>query len=161
MSGPAHQGEADVGEGPVDGNVSARNSNSNSNSTTNPSPAERLRRRLTLAPMVPMVPRDTEEPHRASTPLELLFDLCFVVAVSQAARELNSSLAQNDFGAIQGYLLVFFAIWLAWVKFTWFASGYDVDDVPYRILIFVQIVGVFILAAGGLGRSPLPTPSRW
>src|ERR1700677_2239556 len=65
----------------------------------------------------PMVPRDTEEPHRASTPLELLFDLCFVVAVSQAARELNGSLAQNHFAAaIQGYLLVFFAIWWAWMN---------------------------------------------
>jgi low temperature requirement protein LtrA len=36
-----------------------------------------------------MVARNTEELHRASTPLELLFDLCFVVAVSQAARELR------------------------------------------------------------------------
>ena len=32
-----------------------------------------------------MVGRDRDEPHRASTPLELLFDLCFVVAVAQAA----------------------------------------------------------------------------
>jgi low temperature requirement protein LtrA len=46
-----------------------------------------------------MVARNTEEPHRASTPLELLFDLCFVVAVSRAARELNDSLSRNHFGA--------------------------------------------------------------
>ena len=26
--------------------------------------------------------------------------------------------------------MVFFAIWWAWVNFTWFASAYDVDDVP-------------------------------
>ena len=32
----------------------------------------------------PMASRDTAEEHRASTPLELLFDLCFVVAVAQA-----------------------------------------------------------------------------
>ena len=43
---------------------------------------------------------------------------------------------------------MFFAIWWAWVNFTWFASAYDVDDVPYRLLTFVQIVGVLILAAG-------------
>ena len=93
--------------------------------------------------------RDTEEPHRASTPLELLFDLCFVVAVSQAARELSQSLALNHLeSGIQGYLMVFFAIWWAWVNFTWFASAYDVDDVPYRLLTFVQIIGVLILAAG-------------
>ena len=34
---------------------------------------------------VPMTGRDPAEAHRASTPLELLFDLCFVVAVAQAA----------------------------------------------------------------------------
>ena len=93
--------------------------------------------------------RDTEEPHRASTPLELLFDLCFVVAVSEAASELSRALSVNHLLAgIQGYLMVFFAIWWAWVNFTWFASAYDVDDVPYRLLTFVQIVGVLILAAG-------------
>lgn len=32
-----------------------------------------------------MVSRDPAEPHRASTPLELLFDLVFVVAVSRAS----------------------------------------------------------------------------
>jgi low temperature requirement protein LtrA len=97
----------------------------------------------------PMVARNTDEPHRASTPRELLFDLCFVVAVSQAARELNDSLARNHFGTgIIGYLTVFFAIWWAWVNFTWFASAYDTDDVAYRLLTFVQIVGVLILAAG-------------
>jgi low temperature requirement protein LtrA len=46
------------------------------------------------------------------------------------------------------YVLVFFAIWWAWMNFTWFSSAYDNDDVPYRLLTFVQIVGVLILAAG-------------
>jgi low temperature requirement protein LtrA len=97
----------------------------------------------------PMVARNTEEPHRASTPLELLFDLCFVVAVSQAARELNDSLSRNHFSSgLVGYIAVFFAIWWAWVNFTWFASAYDTDDAAYRLLTFVQIVGVLILATG-------------
>jgi low temperature requirement protein LtrA len=96
-----------------------------------------------------MVARNTEEPHRVSTPLELLFDLCFVVAVSQAARELNDSLSANHFRTgIVGFLAVFFAIWWAWVNFTWFASAYDTDDLAYRLLTFVQIIGVLILAVG-------------
>jgi low temperature requirement protein LtrA len=75
--------------------------------------------------------------------------LCFVVAVSQAARELSDSLnAHHIQSGLVGYLMVFFAIWWAWVNFTWFASAYDVDDVPYRLVTFVQIVGVLILAAG-------------
>ncbi len=44
--------------------------------------------------------------------------------------------------------MVFFAIWWAWMNFTWFASAYDVDDVPYRLLALVQMGGVLVLAAG-------------
>lgn len=32
-----------------------------------------------------MTARRPDEPHRSATPLELFFDLCFVVAVAQAA----------------------------------------------------------------------------
>src|ERR1700677_4154366 len=102
--------------------------------------------------VLPMRPRDIDEKHRASTPLELLFDLSFVVAVSQAADQLNLALGAGHFHtAILSYLLVFFAIWWAWVNFTWFASAYDVDDLFYRLLTFVQIIGVLILAAGVAG----------
>src|ERR1700722_2804906 len=99
--------------------------------------------------VLPMRPRDIDEEHRASTPLELLFDLSFVVAVSQAADQLNAALGAGHFHtAILSYLLVFFAIWWAWVNFTWFASAYDVDDLLYRLFTFVQIIGALILAAG-------------
>ena len=37
--------------------------------------------------IVRMTPRDTEEEHRTATPLELFFDLTFVVAVAAAQRE--------------------------------------------------------------------------
>ncbi|POX42776.1 low temperature requirement protein A [Streptomyces sp. Ru73] len=93
--------------------------------------------------------RDPEEEHRASTPLELLFDLTFVVAVSQAAAQLHHALAEGHFGAgLAGYAAVFFAIWWAWMNFTWFASAYDTDDVPYRLLTLLQMAGVLVLAAG-------------
>ncbi|MEU9179694.1 low temperature requirement protein A [Streptomyces sp. NPDC048550] len=98
---------------------------------------------------VPMTSRSRHESHRASTPLELFFDLCFVVAVAQAGRQLVHALAEGHFGAgITGYLFVFFGVWWAWMNFTWFASAYDVDDVPYRIATLVQIAGVLIYSAG-------------
>ena len=51
--------------------------------------------------------------------------------------------ADGDAGsAVVSYLLVFFAIWWAWMNFTWFASAYDNDDVVYRLLVLVQIAGV-------------------
>ena len=96
-----------------------------------------------------MTGRDPEEAHRASTPLELLFDLSFVVAVSQAAAQLHHSLTAGHIGAgLLGYAMVFFAIWWAWMNFTWFASAYDTDDMPYRLLTLVQIAGGLVLAAG-------------
>src|SRR5450432_1818115 len=98
---------------------------------------------------VPMRARHPGEPHRVSTPLELLFDLCFVVAVAQAAVGLDHAFVENHVltGVLQ-YLMVFFAIWWAWMNFTWFASAYDNDDVPYRLAVFVQMAGALILAAG-------------
>src|SRR4051794_29061332 len=98
---------------------------------------------------VPMVARATDEDHRASTPLELLFDLTFVVAIAQAAAELAHYVAAGEVGdGVVGYLMVFFAIWWAWMNFTWFASAYDNDDVPYRLLTLLQMSGVLVLAAG-------------
>jgi low temperature requirement protein LtrA len=96
-----------------------------------------------------MAGRNTDEPHRAATPLELLFDLCFVVAVAQAAGELHHALSGHHLGrGLVGYAAVFFAIWWTWVNFTWFASAYDTDDVPYRLATLVEIAGALVLAAG-------------
>jgi low temperature requirement protein LtrA len=96
-----------------------------------------------------MAGRDPGEAHRASTPLELFFDLTFVVAVSQAASGLHHGLVEGHGGdAVVGFPLVFFGIWWAWMNFTWFASAYDTDDAVYRIAVLVQLTGVLILAAG-------------
>src|SRR5215211_4708723 len=96
-----------------------------------------------------MAPRDRDELDRSATPLELLFDLCFVVAVAQAADRLHHALAQGRIaGAVVSYGSVFFAIWWAWMNFTWFASAYDTDDIAYRVTTLVQIAGALILAAG-------------
>ncbi|MBM2617273.1 low temperature requirement protein A [Actinoplanes sp. LDG1-06] len=99
--------------------------------------------------LAPMRARSADEPHRASTPLELFFDLCFVVAVSLAAAPLHHNLAEGHvLIALRGFLMVFFAIWWAWMNFTWFASAYDTDDDVYRLTTLVQIAGALVLAAG-------------
>jgi low temperature requirement protein LtrA len=96
-----------------------------------------------------MVARSTEEEHRSATPLELFFDLCFVVAVAQAAFALHHEVAADHVAdGVVGYATVFFAIWWAWMNFTWFASAYDTDDIAYRLTTLVQIAGALILAAG-------------
>ncbi|MGI8329309.1 low temperature requirement protein A [Actinomadura scrupuli] len=96
-----------------------------------------------------MVARDLGEPHRVSSPLELLFDLTFVAAVSQIAGRLAHATEEgHGLQAAGPFLMVFFAIWWAWMNFTWFASAYDTDDVLYRVMTLVQMAGVLVLAAG-------------
>jgi low temperature requirement protein LtrA len=98
---------------------------------------------------MPMRARDPNEAHRAATPLELLFDLTFVVGVSAVVSELAHAIALgHPIEGLIGYLAVFFGIWWAWMNFTWFASAFDCDDALYRVLTMVQMAGVLILAAG-------------
>ena len=97
---------------------------------------------------MPARPRD--EHHRASTPLELMFDLIMVVAVAQAAAGLHHGLGADGHAldAVRTYAAAFFALWWAWMNFSWFASAYDNDDVPYRLTVFVLMVGALVFAAG-------------
>ncbi|WP_225838168.1 low temperature requirement protein A [Streptomyces sp. NK08204] len=93
--------------------------------------------------------RGRDEAHRVSSPLELFFDLCFVVAIAQAGGQLVHSLTEGHPGpGVLNYAMLFFAIWWAWMNFTWFASAYDNDDTLYRVVTLVQIAGVLVLAAG-------------
>lgn len=96
-----------------------------------------------------MRPRDPEEGGRAASSLELFFDLVFVIAVSIAATNLHDTVTAGHLGeGLVTYLMIFFAIWWAWMNFTWFATSFDTDDWFYRVLTIVQMGGVLILAAG-------------
>ncbi len=102
-----------------------------------------------IVPVIRMRARDIDEPGRVSSPLELLFDLTFVVAIASIVGQLAHAVSTGHIGeALPDYLMVFFAIWWAWLNFTWFASAYDTDDVPYRLLTMLQMGGVLVLAAG-------------
>jgi low temperature requirement protein LtrA len=93
--------------------------------------------------------RDPHETHRAATPLELLFDLTFVVAFGIAADELAHLVTEGHVGAgLTGFLFATFAISWAWINFTWFASAYDTDDWVFRLATMVQMLGVLVLALG-------------
>ncbi|WP_238431963.1 low temperature requirement protein A [Streptomyces cavernae] len=97
----------------------------------------------------PMLARLSDEEHRTATTLELFFDLCFVAAVAQVASAFEHELSEGRIGqGVLSYVLVFFAIWWAWMNFTWFASAYDTDDVLYRVITLVQITGALVMAAG-------------
>ncbi|WP_372405352.1 low temperature requirement protein A [Streptomyces luteireticuli] len=99
--------------------------------------------------LLPMAGRDPDETHRVATPLELLFDLTFVVAVGTAAHDFAELLAEgHPAPAVLAFLFSMFAISIAWISFSWFASAFGTDDWLYRALTMVQMIGVVIFALG-------------
>jgi low temperature requirement protein LtrA len=96
-----------------------------------------------------MAGRDPSEHHRAASPLELLFDLTFVIAFGAAGNELAHQLAEGHIGTgLLGFSFATFGIAWAWINFSWFASAYDTDDWIFRLATMVQMVGVLIFALG-------------
>lgn len=93
--------------------------------------------------------RDPHEPYRAVTPLELLFDLTFVIAFGVAAAQFAHTLASGHIeSGLVSFAFATFSICWAWINFSWFASAYDTDDWVYRLTTMLQMVGVLVLALG-------------
>jgi low temperature requirement protein LtrA len=96
-----------------------------------------------------MVGRDPDEPHRGATTLELLFDLTFVVAFSQAGAQAAHLLELGHWApATLAFTFAVFAICVAWINYSWLASAFNNDDVFFRIATMVQMLGVLVLALG-------------
>lgn len=96
-----------------------------------------------------MTGRDPDEAHRAATPLELLYDLTLVVAFSIAGGQFAHALVEDHvLQGLMGFGVAMFAITLAWINFSWFASAYDTDDAFMRLATLVQMVGVLVIALG-------------
>jgi low temperature requirement protein LtrA len=92
---------------------------------------------------------ESNDEHRAATPLELFYDLVSVIAIAAAARLLHHSLSEGHIvNGITLYFMTFWTIWWAWMNFTWHASSSDTGDAPYRVAVFVQITGALVMAVG-------------
>ena len=76
----------------------------------------------------PMTGRDPNEQSRASSTLELLFDLTVVIGLGTAAGQLAHYLAEGHATvAVIGFLMSAFAVVWAWMNWSWFASAYDLS----------------------------------
>ncbi len=100
--------------------------------------------------MNPIIARSKNEMHRAATPLELFYDLVYVVAIAFLAGELHHAITEvhHVTHAILMYLWIFWCVWWPWNTYTFFASGYDTDDTQFRLASFAQMIGVIIVAIG-------------
>ena len=100
-------------------------------------------------PFLQLAARHKDEPHRAATTLELMFDLASVIAIAAAAVGLHHGIADGHWAqAVPGFLMAFFMIWWSWMNYTWFASAYDDGSAGFRILSLVTMFGALTIAAG-------------
>ena len=77
------------------------------------------------------------------SPLELFFDLVFVLALTQCTQ-----LMSNDpsWGGVGKGLLVLGLLWWAWVGYSWITSVLDPEDDAVRLVIFAAMAAMLIVA---------------
>jgi low temperature requirement protein LtrA len=76
--------------------------------------------------------------------MELFFDLVYVLAVTQLSRLLLDHLSVR--GALQT-LLLFLAVWRAWIDNAWFTNWFDPDQRTVRMLLIgVMLASLFMSA---------------
>lgn len=95
----------------------------------------------------------TPEPHRRFsatrregervTPLELFFDLVFVLALTQCTALMAYD--QTWSGLAQG-LLVLGVVWWAWVGYSWLTSVIDPEEGAVRLVFFVAMAAMLIVS---------------
>src|SRR3954447_17389939 len=83
----------------------------------------------TRAPRLSAVRREGER----VTPLELFFDLVFVLAITQCTALMSANPTWSGLG--QG-LLVLGVLWWAWVGYAWLTSVIDPEEGAVRLVMF-------------------------
>ena len=90
----------------------------------------------------PEITHDAEAERRV-TWLELFYDLVYVAAIIQLGNALSKDVSPVGLVA---FVALFIPIWWSWTGITFYINRFVVDDFWYRMLIFVQIGFIAILA---------------
>jgi low temperature requirement protein LtrA len=77
------------------------------------------------------------------TPLELFFDLVFVLAITQCTALMSHN--QTWEGLVQG-LLVLGMLWWSWVGYAWLTSVIDPEEGAVRLVMFGAMAALLIVA---------------
>jgi low temperature requirement protein LtrA len=91
------------------------------------------------APRISAVFRETER----VTPLELFFDLVFVLAITQC-----TALMADDptWAGLARGLLVLGVLWWSWVGYAWLTSVLDPEEGGVRLVMFVAMAALLVVA---------------
>ena len=85
-------------------------------------------------------PEALEDQHR-TTPVELLWDLVFVFAITQVSSLLSRDLSWAGFGRS---MLVLALVWWAWSAFVWAANAQTQTSGTLRVCLLLSTVLIFI-----------------
>ena len=94
----------------------------------------------------------SEENHRVTaarreeervTPLELFFDLVFVLAITQCTTLMASN---PDWPGLARGLLVLTVLWWTWTGYAWLTSVVDPEEGAVRIVIFAAMAALVVAA---------------
>src|SRR5215203_1093414 len=77
------------------------------------------------------------------TPLELFFDLVFVLALTQCTALMAEEPTWE--GLAKG-LLVLGVLWWAWVGYAWLTSVVDPEEDAVRLVIFVAMAALLVVS---------------
>ena len=78
---------------------------------------------------------------RHASPIELLWDLVFVFAVTQVSTTMSRDLTWPSVGRS---LLLLALVWWAWSAFVWAANAEDEDSRLFRVVLLVALVMMFL-----------------
>jgi low temperature requirement protein LtrA len=78
------------------------------------------------------------------TPIELFFDLVYVLAVTQLTHQLLTHLTLR--GAAETLLLLI-AVWTAWMYTAWVTSWFDPSTLPVRLMLVGVMLGSLLMSA--------------
>jgi low temperature requirement protein LtrA len=86
------------------------------------------------------IPLDVAE-ERRTTPVELLWDLVFVFAITQVTTLLSHDLTWGGFGRA---MLVLALVWWAWSAYVWAANAQNAASGTLRACLLVSAISIFI-----------------
>jgi len=77
------------------------------------------------------------------TPLELFFDLIFVLAITQCTALMAH---ENSWAGLAKGMLVLGVLWWAWVGYAWLTSVVDPEEGAVRLVVFAAMAGLLVCA---------------
>src|SRR5579859_1019274 len=88
-------------------------------------------------------PAEEGDIERHATWFELFFDLVFALAITQLSHMVQQDASLTGMVRFVG---LFVPVWWSWVIYTFYADRFDTDDVIYRFMVMLGMLGITAVA---------------